>query len=122
MYEAQFDKKGKFQPGPKAKWDANWREQEKCDHPFGSMRWGANKVCVFATCGKCSLRSAVHWTIKKTESSAASHSNGPEESASGEPRGSGCSTPQEPKTPPPPPALKKEGVMMNASEEDKTQG
>ena len=40
MYEAQLDRKGKFQPGPKAKWDANWREQEKCDHPFDFMRWG----------------------------------------------------------------------------------
>ena len=88
------------------------------------MRWGANKVCVFATCGKCGLRSAVHWTIKKTESSAASHSNGPEEaqSASGEPRSSECSTPQEPRTPPPPPAQKKAGIMMHASEEQKTSG
>ena len=34
-------------------------EQAKCKHPFDGLRWGANSKSMYATCGKCGVKSVV---------------------------------------------------------------
>jgi hypothetical protein len=79
MYDKQVEGNG-FKPGPRAKYDPNkMQEQVKCKHPFESLRWGANKTSVYASCTKCGLKTCILYHLAKEdaeshEDSAASSS------------------------------------------------
>ena len=65
MYARQC-KDGKFYPGPQAKYDvAMMEEQVACSHPENMLRWGRNQHAVYASCGKCRLKSVILYKKKK---------------------------------------------------------
>ena len=67
MYNKQVEN-GTFKVGPKAKYEAaRMTEQAKCKHPFEGLRWGANSTSMYASCGKCGLKSVVLFHRAKGE-------------------------------------------------------
>lgn len=61
LYENALDRKGRLQPSECS--DIPSKEQEACPHEKHDLRWGANQVAHWATCGKCGLRKVLYYSL-----------------------------------------------------------
>ena len=60
MYDRQKDAHGAFKPGSCAKYDATkMQDQTCCAHPVEALKWGGNESSMYASCGRCGLKTCI---------------------------------------------------------------
>ena len=62
LYENSMDKRGKVQVSEASALPT--RLQEACEHPWESLKYGANGQAHWATCAKCHLKKALYYSME----------------------------------------------------------
>ena len=60
LFENSLDKKGRVRPSEAA--DFPDASQERCEHPYEELRWGANGSAHWAHCRKCKLKRVLYYS------------------------------------------------------------
>ena len=61
LYDGALDRKGRVRPSEAS--ELPTPEQEKCPHPWQSLRWGANGAAHWASCKACKLKKVLYYSM-----------------------------------------------------------